>query len=102
MNLNKISKDFQHGQEFFLRCLPVAPNKFRPFSRNGKDTFEHPKNLILERIVDLSAELKIFAKADKLILKVINNWLELQILVNCLSDSHLDGTTNAQFSGVRK
>jgi DNA-directed RNA polymerase I subunit RPA1 len=47
-------------------------------------------------------EFKIFAKAKKLIFKIINNWLELQILVNYLLDFYFDGTTDVQFSGIRR
>eukprot|EP00746_Dinoflagellata_sp_MGD_P159311 gnl/MRDRNA2_/MRDRNA2_86673_c0_seq1.p1 gnl/MRDRNA2_/MRDRNA2_86673_c0~~gnl/MRDRNA2_/MRDRNA2_86673_c0_seq1.p1 ORF type:complete len:1515 (+),score=-18.05 gnl/MRDRNA2_/MRDRNA2_86673_c0_seq1:72-4616(+) len=105
---NGDSTKFSHtiktpGKElFFLRCLVVPANRYRPLSRNGKDIFEHPKNLILHRIVSLSADIKKFAKLDEHVVKLVNGWLELQIIVNCLSESNLDGMTNAQFNGVRE
>ena len=38
---------------FFLQVLPVAPNRVRPVSMMGDQSFEHPHNLALTRVCDL-------------------------------------------------
>ncbi|KAG2439375.1 hypothetical protein HXX76_004732 [Chlamydomonas incerta] len=42
---------------FFLRVLPVAPNKFRPPSKVGDELYEHAHNVILAKIINASLDL---------------------------------------------
>ena len=38
---------------FFLQVLPVAPNRVRPASMMGDQSFEHPHNIALTRVCRL-------------------------------------------------
>ena len=38
---------------FFLQVLPVAPNRVRPASMMGDQSFEHPHNIALTRVCNL-------------------------------------------------
>lgn len=44
-------RDFEQAYNmFFLQVLPVAPNRVRPVSILGDQSFEHPHNVALTRV----------------------------------------------------
>ena len=47
-----------HAGSFFMRVVPVTPNRFRPPSTVGDGIFEHPSNVHLSRILALELELR--------------------------------------------
>ncbi|KXZ53087.1 hypothetical protein GPECTOR_8g79 [Gonium pectorale] len=48
---------------FFLRVVPVAPNKFRPPSKVGDDLFEHAHNVAIAKIINSCLDLTTTAPA---------------------------------------
>lgn len=48
-------------QVFFVRVLPVTPSRFRPPTRLGENTFEHPQNVFLTRVLNLNERLAGFS-----------------------------------------
>ena len=41
---------------FFLQVIPVAPNRVRPVSSMGDQSFEHPHNVALTRVCRLLSD----------------------------------------------
>ena len=45
------ARDFEQAfNMFFLQVMPVAPNRVRPVSILGDQSFEHPHNVALTRV----------------------------------------------------
>jgi DNA-directed RNA polymerase I subunit RPA1 len=93
---------------FFLSVVPVTPNRFRPLSKMGDMTYEHPQNAHLTQILkanELMASLKEQEKRQlasldpvsdpklyentksEFFLKMVEAWIQLQIGVNSLIDT---------------
>ncbi|GFH21937.1 DNA-directed RNA polymerase subunit, partial [Haematococcus lacustris] len=105
---------------FFLRSLPVAPNKFRPPSMVGGEMFEHPQNLSLQRILTACLELSSLAATQPTeeqlanvvrpeevrqqeLARMLSQWLALQDAVSCLMDSTLSDNKGADVGvGIRQ
>jgi DNA-directed RNA polymerase I subunit RPA1 len=83
---------------FFLRSLPVAPNKFRPVSRLGEDVYEHAQNVMLAKAMTASRDLlKMSAEG---VGRAVRVWLILQDAVAGLMDSNtVDATRIAGGAG---
>lgn len=93
---------------FFISVLPVTPNRFRPLSKMGDMTYEHPQNVHLTAVLksnhgigelreqekralvtlDPVSDPKLYdnTKAEYL-LKMIETWILLQTAVNDLLDN---------------
>lgn len=92
---------------FFLRALPVAPARFRPPTKLGDATFEHPQNFYLAKVLNLNAQLKTLSgasgDADTLDLsKAVSVWIDLQEAVNSLFDSTKSSQANDAQAGIRQ
>jgi DNA-directed RNA polymerase I subunit RPA1 len=89
---------------FFLRCLAVAPNKFRPVSRLGDNVYEHSQNTLLQKILNLSLDVVESTKegGELDMAKSIRAWLELQLSTNNLMDSNLTEEKNPEISGIKQ
>ncbi|KAG1672823.1 hypothetical protein FOA52_004627 [Chlamydomonas sp. UWO 241] len=98
---------------FFLRTLPIAPNKFRPPSKVGEEMFEHAQNVTLAKVLTMCLELTTLqapggqtgggevALAGQVDLgRNINQWLQLQNSVAALMDS--TAADNAEGVGIRQ
>ncbi len=94
--------------QFFIRCLLVPPNKFRPpqKSTTGDGMFEHVQNMFYTKVLNFNAALVTAGVGPKPVVaededgdgrlpelkpvdlaKVLNVWIELQDAVNRLMDS---------------
>ena len=93
---------------FFLHVVPVTPNRFRPLSKMGDMTYEHPQNAHLTAIlksnqlmmqlreqekralaaIDPISDPKLYANTkSEYLLKTIEAWIQLQTGVNSLIDN---------------
>ena len=77
---------------FFLSVLPITPNCFRPPSKMGEETYEHPQNERLKAIISRSEQMRTLKNtlADKgaiLDKKFLDLWVGLQSDINSLIDS---------------
>ncbi|CAG9462668.1 unnamed protein product [Pedinophyceae sp. YPF-701] len=95
-------------QMFFVRCLPVTPNRFRPVSSVAGDKYEHFHSVLLTRVLNecmnfVSAPMKdSLSAADESGLKSgLNSMLNLQQAVNNLMDSSFS-TERAAAQGIRQ
>jgi DNA-directed RNA polymerase beta' subunit len=43
---------------FFLEVLPLVPTRFRPASKMGESTFEHPQNELLAKVLNTCVRLR--------------------------------------------
>jgi DNA-directed RNA polymerase I subunit RPA1 len=48
---SKLQKKVSSPDVFFIEIVPVPPNKFRPMSKMGDMTYEHPQNTHLSQIL---------------------------------------------------
>ncbi|PNH12767.1 DNA-directed RNA polymerase I subunit rpa1 [Tetrabaena socialis] len=107
---------------FFLRVLPVAPNKFRPPSKVGDELFEHAHNVALAKIINACLDLTTIAPATDAAQRApgttgadpaqaaaldlsrrIATWLALQNHVCALIDSTTaEGVTADGAQGIRQ
>ncbi|CAL8467924.1 g7462 [Coccomyxa elongata] len=104
---------------FFLQVVPVAPNRVRPPSFIGDNTFEHPHNIALTRIINANLELVSRAVEPAAAAEVIEEnrallrqldlaaslrtWLALQGHVNSLLDSTTAGpAAKGDVQGIRQ
>lgn len=89
------ARDFR---SFFLKTLLVTPNRFRPESKLGDQTFLHPHTLHYTKILSLNNEIKALlaqgrsdsaaeGTREKLVTSVLRKWAELQEAINQLLDS---------------
>ena len=111
---------------FFIRVLPVAPNKFRPPSVLGDQKYEHTQNVTMQRIINAALSLQssqellqgsaaAAAGGDSggqqgIVLtgdaraaehtRFLNAWLRLQNEVNALIDSTT--AENTDQAGIRQ
>lgn len=78
--LDSPQKDPRRGyQAFFLRAVPVAPNKFRPLQHVGSDVYEHSQNTSLVRALRAALDLAELGSAN--LGQSVLKWLELQTAV---------------------
>ena len=95
-------------QVFFLRALPVAPARFRPPTKLGDNTFEHPQNFYLAKVLNLNAQLATLSAADPSqasgldLSKAMSVWIDLQEAVNSLFDSTKSSQSHDAQAGVRQ
>lgn len=104
---------------FFIRVLPVAPNKFRPPSKVGEEMFEHPQNVALGRVLTAALDMATDAPVklpdaapgtgpDLAALRaahlgrMVGNWLKLQDAVAALMDSTLAENNAGGGQGIRQ
>lgn len=95
---------FKEGfRMFFLRCLSVAPNKFRPVSRLGDDVYEHAQNTLLQKVLNLAMDVGQNAQGEDADLgRAIRSWLQLQLAVNNLMDSNMTEERNPEVNGIKQ
>ena len=97
----------------FLRVLPVPPSRFRPPTRLGESSFEHPQNVYYSKIIKLSNRmLELSATSEKAVADaggvdmaaLMGTWIALQDAVNGLLDASKAPTTNGKEppNGVRQ
>ncbi|GLC72049.1 hypothetical protein PLESTF_001198600 [Pleodorina starrii] len=91
---------------FFLRVIPVAPNRFRPPSKVGEELYEHAHNVSLVKIISACLDLTTVASATDAAQRApnatgvdpaqaaamdlsrrVSTWLQLQDNVCALMDS---------------
>ena len=95
-------------QVFFLRALPVAPARFRPPTVLGENTFEHPQNFYLAKVLNLNAQLATLSRVADAegttmdLSKAMSVWIDLQEAVNSLFDSTKSSQANDAQAGVRQ
>ncbi|GFR43873.1 hypothetical protein Agub_g5002 [Astrephomene gubernaculifera] len=106
---------------FFLRAIPVAPNKFRPPSKVGDDLFEHAHNVSLCKVINCCLDLTTTAPATDAaqaapggvgadpaqaaaldLSRRVAKWLELQNEVCTLMDSTTAENNSAGVQGIRQ
>lgn len=83
---------------FFLECIPVPGNRFRPASKVAEQVFENQQTLMYNTILKACILLHERHTADStdkdLHLERLNDsWIALQYEVNCLIDSTLNTKT---------
>jgi DNA-directed RNA polymerase I subunit RPA1 len=95
----------------FLRVLPVPPSRFRPPTRLGESSFEHPQNVYYSKIIKLSDRmLELSAASERAdaggvdMAALMSTWIALQDAVNGLLDASKAPTTNGKEppNGVRQ
>eukprot|EP00798_Chlamydomonas_sp_ICE-L_P025175 gene25175-10810_t len=83
---------------FFLRVLPISPNKFRPPSMVGSESFMHEQNTILSKLLELCLDIQTVnlkdaseeggvPKQELALGRYINLWLQMQDKVCELIDT---------------
>jgi DNA-directed RNA polymerase beta' subunit len=94
-------------RHFFLRVIPVAASRFRPPTKLGESTYEHPQNLCLSKIMKLNdtlvdlglgggpgAETRKSKDGSVDLRRAIVAYMELQNSVNGLLDSSKAARSN--------
>lgn len=81
------SKRMSSLDMFFLSALPVPPNKFRPLSKMGDQTFEHPQNIYLTEVLKANVSIIDAQNLPNASEKIINYLVSLQSGVNNFIDS---------------
>lgn len=92
---------------FFVKCLPVAPNKFRPVSKMGDAIYEHPQNTLLQKSLQLCMQMVELAgpqaEGEPVDLgRSIRAYLQLQLTVNNLMDSNMTEEKNPEVNGIKQ
>ncbi|GAX74019.1 hypothetical protein CEUSTIGMA_g1469.t1 [Chlamydomonas eustigma] len=105
-----LAKSKEGYRMFFVRVLPVAPNKFRPPSKVGEEMFEHAQNVILSKILtacldltnlkDPATDENGLGAPDLDLGRYVNLWLGLQNSVCGLMDS--TAADNVESQGIRQ
>ena len=79
---------------YFMQCIPVPPNRFRPPMALGGMVVEHVQNQFLSKII-LSNELIRTNFATNSEAAAYKQWIQLQTLVNCFMDNSKDPSAGA-------
>lgn len=86
----------QRGEEFrmfFVRCVLVPPNRFRPPAVLGGVSSEHVQNKQLSAVIQTNEKISNYNAnegASSSITQLVSLWIELQNAVNCFMDSSKD------------
>jgi DNA-directed RNA polymerase I subunit RPA1 len=109
----------QSWKLFFTRVLLVPPNRFRPAAIVGEMISDHPQNVHLKRILTCNSKIRLLQNTtsstatslsaliggaaddvldidvpaqptDDTLSRLISEWIELQVNVNCYIDSSKD------------
>lgn len=76
---------------FFFELVPVAPTKFRPASKMGDQTYDHPQNTNLTKILKANALIAELRKNNGTGDRILRTWMDLQGEVNALFDTSKAG-----------
>lgn len=83
-------------RSFFIKTVSVAPNRFRPVSHVGDQTYEHAQNTLLVKLINGNLDLlaaggeasgATAADFQTSLGKTLRLWLDLQNSLNALFDS---------------
>lgn len=69
---HKLKKRVSSPDVFFIEVVPVPPNKFRPMSKMGDMTYEHPQNTHLTQIIKDKLRISDLLEQEKRALEVLD------------------------------
>jgi DNA-directed RNA polymerase I subunit RPA1 len=69
---SKVQKRVSSPDVFFIEVVPVPPNKFRPMSKMGDMTYEHPQNTHLSQIIKDKMRISDLLEQEKRALEVLD------------------------------
>ena len=111
---DKLSYTAANADMFFMECLLVPPTRFRPVSKMGDSSFEHPQNEMLTKVLntsyrlrDFNNEVKRLSSKDntieidpstirKVLGSLFDTLIQLQVDVNSFVDSSKNPTKPRQ------
>ncbi|KAI9026955.1 hypothetical protein DFJ74DRAFT_704381 [Hyaloraphidium curvatum] len=76
---------------FFFELIPVAPTKFRPASKMGDQTYDHPQNTNLTKILKANVLLADLRAQNAPGDRMLRTWMDLQGEINALFDTSKAG-----------
>jgi DNA-directed RNA polymerase I subunit RPA1 len=75
----------------FFELIPVAPTKFRPASKMGDQTYDHPQNTNLTKILKANALIADLRAQNATGDRILRTWMDLQGEINTLFDTSKAG-----------
>lgn len=83
---SKLKKRVSSPDVFFIEVVPVPPNKFRPLSKMGDMTYEHPQNTHLTQIIKDKLRIADLLEQEKRALEVLDPVQDPKVYDNTKND----------------